>query len=398
VSQSSPRPGADIAASCDRKRLIERLQRLVRAESENPPGNEAQAGRLAAELCREIGGEVEVHEAVAGRPSVVARWGTGEEPTVGFCSHIDVVPAGDRSLWDADPYAAEIRDGRMLGRGSSDAKGPIAAALEAVEMVTAAGLPMAGTLELELVADEEAMGFKGAGFLVEQNLIHPDLAIVGEPTSLRVVGAQRGACWLTITTRGKAAHGSAPERGRSAIAHMAEIVLRLEETLPDISHPVVGGPSINVGAIRGGEKVNIVPARCEVQVDRRTIPEESRESVLDSIGAAIELAKHRFPDLDAVVEIDFFAEPFEVQEDSRVARALSAAIAEATGKPAEVMGFRGASDARFLSEGGADVVVCGPGDISVAHTADEFIDLAELERGAIAYAHAFSRLLAPSEK
>jgi acetylornithine deacetylase/succinyl-diaminopimelate desuccinylase len=334
---------------------------------------------------------------VTERPNVVARWGTGEGPTVGFCSHIDVVPAGDRSLWEVDPYSAEIRDGRLLGRGSSDAKGPIAAALEAVEMVTATGLPLAGTLELELVADEEAMGFKGAGFLVEKKLIDPDLAIVGEPTSLRVVGAQRGACWLTITTRGKAAHGSAPERGRSAIRQMAEIVLRLEETLPDISHPVVGGPSINVGTIHGGEKVNIVPAGCQVQVDRRTIPEESRESVLDSISAAIELAKHRFPDLDAVAEIDFFAEPFEVQEGSRVLREVSAAIEEATGQPAEVMGFRGASDARFLSEAGADVVVCGPGDLSVAHTAAEFIDLAELERGALAYAHAFARLLAPAE-
>ena len=131
--------------------------------------------------------------------------------------------------------------------GSSDAKGPIAAAIEAVEMLRAAGQPVAGTLELELVADEETMGHFGAGFLVEEGLIHPNVAIVGEPTSLRVVLAQRGASWLRIKTRGKAAHGSAPERGRSAILHMAEIVLHLEETLPDITHPVVGGPSINVG-------------------------------------------------------------------------------------------------------------------------------------------------------
>jgi succinyl-diaminopimelate desuccinylase len=257
---------------------------------------------------------------------------------------------------------------------------------------------LAGTLELELVADEEAMGFKGAGFLVEEGLIHPDFAIVGEPTSLRIVSAQRGACWLRIATRGKAAHGSAPERGRSAIKHMSEIVLRLEETLPAISHPVVGGPSINVGIIQGGEKVNIVPAGCEIQVDRRTIPDESRESVLASISAAIELSKERFPDIDAEVTIDFFADPFEIKEGSLVARELSAAIEEATGSPAEVMGFRGASDARFLSDRGTDVVVCGPGDISVAHTALEAIDLAELERGAVAYAHAFAGLLAPAPR
>jgi succinyl-diaminopimelate desuccinylase len=397
VSQSHHGAAVDIAASLNRDRLVERLQRLVRAASENPPGKEAEAGRLAAELCREMGGDVAVHEAIPGRPNVVTRWGGGG-PVVGFCSHIDVVPAGDRTLWQVDPYAAEVQDGRLLGRGSADAKGPIAAALEAVEMLRAAGLPTEGTLELELVADEEAMGFKGAGFLVKEGLIRPDLAIVGEPTSLRIVSAQRGACWLRITTRGKAAHGSAPERGRSAIQHMSEIVLRLEETLPDIAHPVVGGPSINVGTIQGGEKVNIVPASCEVQVDRRTIPEESRDSVLTSISAAIELAKQRFPDLDAVVEIDFFAEPFEVQEDSRVVRDLSSAIQDATGSAAELMGFRGASDARFLSETGTDVVVCGPGDISVAHTAAEFIDLAELERAAVSYAHAFARLLTSDQE
>jgi succinyl-diaminopimelate desuccinylase len=395
VSHSDSHPAADIAASLDRDRLIGRLQTLVRAASENPPGQEAEAGKLAAELCREAGAEVEVHERTPGRPNVVARWGTGDGPVVGFCSHIDVVPAGDRALWDVDPYAAEIRDGSMLGRGSSDAKGPIAAALEAVEMLRASDT-LPGTLELELVADEETMGFYGAGFLVDQGLIRPDLAIVGEPTSLRVVLAQRGASWLRIKTRGQAAHGSAPERGRSAIKHMAEIVLQLEESLPDITHPVVGGPSINVGTIRGGEKVNIVPAGCEIQVDRRTIPEESRDGVLASVSAAIDRAKERFPEIDATIELDSFGDPFEVQADSRVVAALSAAIEQATGAPAEMMGFRGASDARFLSEAGADVVVCGPGDLGVAHTAAEYIDLAELERGAVAYALAFSKLLSGS--
>jgi acetylornithine deacetylase/succinyl-diaminopimelate desuccinylase len=314
---------------------------------------------------------------------------------LGFCSHIDVVPAGDRSLWAVDPYAAEVRDGHLLGRGACDAKGPIAAALEAVEMLTAAGSTLSGTLELELVSDEEAMGFQGAGFLVDEGLIRPDMAIVGEPTSLEVVLAQRGACWMRIITRGKAAHGSMPKHGRSAIRDMSEIVLRLEETVPDITHPIVGEPTINVGTIHGGEKVNIVPAGCEIQVDRRTIPGETEESVLASISAAIELAKERFPEIDAVMEVDSFAHPFEVDSGSRVVRELSAAIEYATGAPAVKTGLLASTDARFLAGAGADVVVCGPGDLGVAHTAREFIDLAKLERAAVAYASAFSRLLAP---
>ncbi|MGH2808458.1 MAG: M20 family metallopeptidase [Actinomycetota bacterium] len=386
---------ADIAPLVSPDRLIGRLRELVQTPSENPPGEEAAAASLAARFCEELGLEVSVHELDAGRPSVVARRTFGDGPTLCYCSHIDVVPAGEHSAWAHEPYGADIVDGIMHGRGSSDAKGPIAAALEAVEVLTAAEIPLHGTLELALVADEEAMGFKGAGFLIEQSIIRPDIAIVGEPTALRIVRAQRGPCWMRIITRGIAAHGSAPERGVSAIRHMSEIVLRLEETLPDITHEVVGGPSINVGTIHGGAKVNVVPAVCIAEVDRRSIPGETKESVIASIEAAIELAKQRFPEIDATVELPVYGEPFEVREDSIVLQALSDAVSASTGAPAEIVGFRGSSDARFFAEAGTDVVVTGPGDITVAHTAREYIDLAELERGAIAYALAFAKLLTP---
>jgi succinyl-diaminopimelate desuccinylase len=286
----------------------------------------------------------------------------------------------------------------MHGRGASDAKGPIAAAIEAVELLRAVDWPLAGTLELELVADEETMGFKGAGHLVAEKIISPDFAIVGEPTSLRVVRAQRGACWTRITTRGVAAHGSAPERGVNAIRHMSELVLRLEETLPDETHALLGGPTIGVGTIRGGEKVNIIPASCTIEVDRRTIPGETEESVLSCLDDAVQLARKRFPNLDAEIEIMFKSMPFEVPADAAIVTQVAAAMGDATGREPELVGFRGASDARFLFEAGADVVLCGPGDITLAHTARESIDLAELEHAALGYALAFARLLAPGEQ
>lgn len=376
--------------------MVARLTELVRARSENPPGEEAEAGSVAARYCRELGLDVSVYEADPGRPNVVARWAAGDGPTLGYCSHFDVVPAGSPALWSVDPYEAHIIDGQMHGRGSADAKGPIAAALEAVAILKDARLPLAGTLELELVCDEETMGFRGAGYLVEQGICRPDVAIVGEPTSLRLVRAQRGANWFRITTHGLAGHGSAPERGRNAIKFMSEIVLRLEETLPDITHEVLGGPSVNVGTILGGTKVNIIPASCVIEVDRRSIPQESLEDVTASIKAAVALAKERFADLEATVEVVFSGAPFEVDPDGRVCTTVAGAIEETVGRPAEIVGFRGASDARFLSEAGAEVVVCGPGDIATAHTAREFLDLAELERCALIYALSFARLLSPA--
>jgi succinyl-diaminopimelate desuccinylase len=394
VSQSRTSTSEHFATFLDRDRLVARLQALVQTPSENPPGEELEAARLVAAYCEDLGGDVAMHEAVAGRPNVVAQWGSGA-PTLAYCSHVDVVPAGDASLWAEHPYSGTVMDGRLYGRGSGDAKGPIAAALEAVEILLRSGFPFRGTLELELVADEETMGFKGAGHLVERGVVSPDIAIVGEPTSLRVVRAQRGACWFRLTTRGRAAHGSAPERGVSAIRHMAELVLRLEETLPDVEHPVLGGPTINVGTISGGAKVNIVPASCAIEVDRRTVPGETVESVRASIDEAIALTRARFPAIDAHVELLFNSNPFEVDVNSAVVQTVARSVAEATGSVPKIVGFRGASDARFLFEAGADVVLCGPGQIELAHTANESIQLVELERGAIAYALAFARLLSP---
>jgi succinyl-diaminopimelate desuccinylase len=395
VSQTTVPSAAQFESLVREDRLRERLADLVRVPSENPPGNEVEAARLVEGYCKDLGLTTATHEFEPNRPSIVARWEGGRGPTVGYCSHIDVVPAGDHSLWEHPPFAAAIADGRMHGRGTADAKGPIAAALEAVAILKEAGFEPQGTLELELVSDEETMGFKGAGYLVEQNLISPDFAIVGEPTSLRVVHAQRGATWWRITTRGVAGHGSAPERGVNAIRHMAEVVLQLEETMPDITHPVLGGPSINVGTIEGGAKINIVPASCVIEVDRRTIPGESADDVRGQIDSAVERARRRFPDIDAKVDLAFFSRPFEVSSDAPIVTAVADAVTEVIGRDADLIGFRGASDARFLFEAGAEVVVCGPGDISVAHTARESLDLDELRRAAVAYALAFARLLSP---
>jgi acetylornithine deacetylase/succinyl-diaminopimelate desuccinylase family protein len=384
---------ADFATLVDRDRLVDRLRQLVRTPSENPPGEEAAAAAVTAAFCTDLGLDVELHEVEPGRPSVIARWSGSPGPALCYCSHIDVVPAGDPGLWDRDPYSGAIEDGRMHGRGSSDAKGPVAAALEAVAILRDSGWEPHGTLELALVADEETMGFKGAGYLVEQKILAPDVAIVGEPTSLRVVRAQRGASWLRITTRGLAGHGSAPERGINAVKHMAEIVLQLDEGLPDVAHPLLGGPTISVGTIRGGEKVNVIPAACIAEVDRRTVPGETKESVLAGIEAAIDRARERFPDIDAGIELAFFADPFEVAPDAPVVTTAVEALRATTGEEVDVIGFRGASDARFLFEAGADVIVCGPGDIALAHTARESIDLDELQRGAVAYAKSFASLL-----
>lgn len=384
------------ARALDRDLLIDRLGEMVRTPSENPPGNEREIAALVARWCDETGLEVEMYEAEPGRPSVVATWTGDEGPALTYCSHIDVVPVGDPDRWDDPPFSGLVDDDRMYGRGTADAKGPCASALEAVRILRATGFKPRGTLQVALVADEETMGFKGAGHLVDEGVLTPDVAVVGEPTSMRVVRGQRGAMWFRLTARGVAGHGSAPERGVNAIRHMAEIILQLDDSLPDVSHPLLGGPTISVGTIRGGEKVNMIPGGCVLEVDRRMVPGETTESVLAEIDAAIERSRARFPDIDVSVEPAFVGRPFEVPEDARVVKEAAAAVAEVTGSEPPVIGFRGASDARFFAEAGAEVILLGPGDIAVAHTANESVDLGEVERCALAYAGLFARLLGPA--
>ena len=383
----------DLSRHLDRDRLIGRLESLVRTESENPPGNEREAGRLVRASCEELGLDVELIEAEPGRPNVVARWSGRLGPTLAYCSHIDVVPAGDPQLWEHHPYSAAIHDGRMFGRGSSDAKGPIAAALEAVAILKAAGVEPDGTLELALVSDEESGGFKGAGHLVAEGVVKPDIAIVGEPTGLRVVRAQRGIAWSRITTRGLAAHGSAPERGVNAIYHMTEIVRELQGSVPDTTHPVLGAPTISVGTIHGGTKLNIIPASCTIEIDRRTIPGETNEDLLEQFEAAVERARKTYPDIDASIEIVDAGAPFEIDERAPIVTTMVGAVEDVTGTRPDIIGFRGTSDARFLADAGAEVIVFGPGDITLAHTARESIDLVQLEHAALAYALAFNGLV-----
>jgi acetylornithine deacetylase/succinyl-diaminopimelate desuccinylase-like protein len=143
----------------------------------------------------------------------------------------------------------------------------------------------------------------------------------------------------------------------------------------------------------GGEKVNIVPATCVIEIDRRSLPGETEESLKQGIEAAVDRARDKYPDIEADVELQFFARPFEIPEGAAVVQAMLGAVGHVRAGTPELMGFRGASDARFFAEAGADVIVCGPGDITLAHTATEHVEIAEVNEAAFSYAIAFATLV-----
>lgn len=391
ISKAAAGPAATATAGAvDADELLGFARALIAAPSENPGGTEDEAAAIAVDILGAVGATCQIVRSDAGRPSVVARIGDGSRPRLAWNGHLDVVPAGDRATWHHDPFEAAVEGGRLVGRGAADMKGPIASALAAVSAIRRAGVSLAGTLELHLAADEELTGIHGTRVLCERGYLEQDACIVGEPSELRLGLAQRGGAWITATAHGRAAHGSTPQLGVNAITSMARFLLRLPEVLPDREHPLVGRPSVNAALIEGGSAPNVVPDRCVVDIDRRLLPgERSPEEVLDAFVRLGEDVRREHPEVELEFALREWTDAAEAEPDSTIAELCRAALREETASASDV-GFTGITDARFYLNGAKiPAVILGPGSLSVAHTAGEWVSVDDLVTAARVYARAF---------
>lgn len=358
-------------------------QELVRTPSVNPhgdpgcdnPGEAALAGKVAS-LLASLGAHTQLREVKPGRPNVVAKFCSHrhDKPRLILAPHLDTVSVAGMAI---PPFSGELRDGRIWGRGATDTKGPMAAMLTALAEEGEAIRDLPYEVWFVGLMGEEA-GQEGARAFVSeavaQGELDPDrtVALIGEPTDLRVVHATKGAAWLTLSAEGKAAHASTPERGENAIYRIADAlrVLR-EEVLPSfdaITAPVLGKPTGSAGVIRGGSKTNIVPDRCTLEVDFRTVP---GQDIAPSI-AALERAA---PGLSAKV---WQSPPMWTAPDHPFVAALAAAGDGLAGAP-------WFCDAAIFAAAGIPAVAAGPGSIAQAHTTDEWIRVEDLARGVAFY-------------
>ena len=385
-------PAADAAAaSVDVEELLSFASALIGAPSENPGGTEDAAAAVAADILASLGATPEIVRGDEGRPSVVARLGDRDRPSLAWNGHLDTVPAGSTDTWTSPPFAGEIHDGKLIGRGACDMKGAIAAALASAAAIVRAGVPLGGSLWFHLAADEELAGIHGTKVLWERGMLDQDAAIVGEPTELQLGVAERGGAWITATAYGVAAHGSQPRRGVNAITSMARLLLRLEEALPDLTHPLIGGPTVNAALIEGGSAPNVVPDRCAVDIDRRLLPgEDDPAAVLAPFRRLIDEIRAEHPEVRIDVTIREWTDAAEASPDERIVRLARGAVAEAGGGLAAAAGFSGITDARYyLNDAKIPTVILGPGSMTVAHTADEWVTVDELAIAARAYARLF---------
>ncbi|HVE91423.1 MAG TPA: M20 family metallopeptidase [Actinomycetota bacterium] len=381
----------------DPDEVVEICRDLVRAQSENPPGDEREVAAAAESWLDRLGLPHERVEPEPGRVNVLSRWGDGDGPVLAFNGHYDVVPATDADRWPHPPFSGAIQEGKLYGRGSSDMKAGIAACLASVSALKRAGVTPRGKLLIHLVADEEALGVHGTKYLVDEGLCDGiDECVVGEPTSLHLVTSERGALWLRIRTQGVSAHGSTPQLGVNAIGHMARVVQAVSQMRFRKLHPVLGAPTVNVGTIAGGAKVNSVADSCVIEIDRRTLPGEELEEVVAEFESALDPLRQADPELRASVEVHNWAEACETPDGTSMVGLLAQAR-DAFGAEGAELGYSGATDARFLiNQAKIPTVIFGPGDIMLAHTTGEHVKLDELAMGARVYAHAFARFLGVS--
>jgi len=357
-------------------------QALVRVDSRNPnlaPGAPGESACVA--LLRDVldgwGFRTEVHDAIAGRPNLVARVGEARGgPTLMFSGHADVV--GVEGMTHA-PFDAVEHDGRLYGRGAADMKGGIAAMCAAAWQAARGAL--AGEILVAVTADEEYESV-GTRVMLERG-IRADAAIVGEPTCLEVMPAHRGFVWIEVVVAGRAAHGSRWDLGVDAIRHAGLLLAELDrvdaEELSGRTHSLLGRPSLHASTIEGGIGMSTYPDRCVLRLERRTLPGETGENVLTEVRRACAAVRARRPDLVAEVSLLMAQGPSDVPTDAPIVRALEDALRE-RGEGVRVSGMSAWTDAALLNAAGIPAICFGPGDISLAHAAEEYIPLAEIDR------------------
>lgn len=384
-----------------RSEIVDFTAELVRIPTINPPGeNYADAARLIGDQLGRFGFAVEYHAAegmaehTATHPRlnvVGSRAGGGQGPTIHINGHFDVVPAGHG--WTVDPFAGLVSDGRIWGRGTADMKAGIAAGLYAAEALRRAGIELPGTVELSGTVDEESGGFAGVAYLCAQGRIarkRTDYVIIPEPLGVdRICLGHRGVYWFDVVTKGRAAHGSMPFLGRSAVDSMGAVLeavrTRLKPALASRRTAVPVVPegarraTINVNAISGGQADSAIQTpnvvdRCRAIFDRRFLQEEGFDAAKSEIVALLEEVAQSTPGFEYELHDRMVVHPSAAPPGSPLVKALERSILSVLGRSAALIASPGTYDQKHVARiGGLEhCVAYGPGVLDLAHQPDEW--------------------------
>lgn len=362
-------------------------QELIRIDSQNPGVQERQCGEWVGNRLAEMGLHPSYEPVEGERKNLIATIpGSGTAPRMVLLAHLDTVPIG--SGWTLPPLDAVIKDGRIYGRGACDMKGGMAVALGLLEQLQRRGQGLTGDVVFVATVDEEAPDMAGAQHLVASGALRADDQVLAlEPTGMRLRIAQMGLRWLTVSVTGRMAHAGRAHLGIDSAHVMARIVDQLKGHIAALPHvdEILGRPRFTCGTFHAGLATNVVPPIAEASFDVRIVPPMRIEDVIPMVETIAAAVIEQFPGATfSVTPLGAPRPPVRAEESSHIVRGLRAAYAQEVGIPLPHGGDDGHeayTDASMVAAltGSTSCTVFGPGSTDQAHTADEFVPIADLE-------------------
>lgn len=362
----------------NKERLVKLIRRLIQINSENPPGDESRIAHFVKNYLVDLGLNVKIYEFQKKRSNLVVNLpGRNKKQTLLLSPHLDTVPAG--GYWQHNPFRAVVENGRIYGRGASDDKGNLACALEVINSILEDKIRLDYNLLFAATADEECGSRWGLVPLLKRGLLSANFALILDSDDFKIIVAQKGLIHLKLKIQGKKAHGAYPWRGENAIEKAIEIIRQIKATqFSYVAHPLLKPPTINIGTIHGGDKVNIVSDWCESELDIRFLPGMSATYILENLKQIVKKYTDKFQ-----LEVTDVQQPYEINRRHPLVRCLIRAVRQIR-RRAEINGSEGATAMTFFQNKKIPAVAFGFGVTGCGHTSNEYIKITNLYQGALA--------------
>ncbi|MHC4726199.1 MAG: M20 family metallopeptidase [Planctomycetota bacterium] len=365
------------------------MKKLINSESTLEKGELASAEVISDEFSKSgINCRIDTWDQTRANITAQLKSG-GHKGALLFACHLDVVGPGEE-IWDKPAFKAFESNGIIYGRGSVDMKGGIAAVVTAIREVVDSGTKLQGDIIFTAVAGEETDSCGAKRFINDHGKL-PDFVgiVIPEPTDFSIVTAHRGMFWLEITTKGKAAHGSTPQLGVNAINSMRLVLNELENyKIPAKPHKLLGNCSMSVNTITGGKTLNVVPDKCTIKVDIRTLPEQNHSDIISDLEKIFAQIKAGNPQFDAEVGVVRQVRPLETDCSCDFIKDFCSAVGI---NETVAVGFT--TDGPHLAPLGAPVVIFGPGKPHLCHKPNEYIEIKDMEKAVELYKNMILKFL-----
>jgi len=360
----------------NKKRLVKLTQKLIQINSENPGGDEFEIAKFVKKYLEDLGLRPKIYTFAKKRSNVVCTLAeSNRKQSLLITPHLDTVPAG--KSWNIDPFQGIIRKNKIFGLGATDCKSNLAVSMEVIRSLIEDKIKLGYNLIFAATADEESGSQLGLELLLNRKILQPDVALVLDADDYSIVVAQKGLLHLKIKINGKKAHGAYPWLGINAIDIAMKIIQEIKAyKFSHLKNKYLKGPTVNIGTIKGGDKVNVVADWSEFELDLRFLPGESSKKLIWNIKNIVKANARQFK-----IELSGVQEPFLIAEKHPLVVHLQKAMQQESVRP-RLEGSEGATTISFFQEKNIPSIATGFGKEGVAHMANEYAEISTLYKGA----------------